>query len=503
MSNTVHVMNMVVVVPKVGTATTFQDLMVMPFTPFDDTVWYSLLLVLCYVGLVRWAIEPAEEKRGSRRDTNIFLRDEEGNAEVVLRAAKKAAKGLVRRKQTSELAHAAVGPSTQAGGSATAKPDDKRTLVHSLTDVFYHQGVVIKGCMGDWRGDDPSTLSGWILLIGASFSMLVITSFYQAQVAITLLFEKQDVQFTSLDEVIDAQKKVCMLQAMQAAFEATYDRAMVTSAPGGFSGLLEAMDDDDICSVAVMPQEVWEQLGLGVSDHCKTKSALAATVFSISLVFPVRPELVLPLSYAFEFGREQGVWGEVWNSASNAHMPTVSSSCEVSPPASDASRRRLASPLRQGASEALQEEDGPSAQTVASQNHVKPRQDSRRLAGSAASVASATASTNSNSGSAANTLKITGAGGALIIAVLMATAALLLNCIGRVLHLTPSYLARLGIRETCATSHPLTLSPSSVTEAVKKVSSQTSARLRGLVAGQRDKDKHKHKHKAREEGSWA
>ena len=56
------------------------------------------------------------------------------------------------------------------------------TQIDQLKAAFAHLAYIFQGAIGDWRGDDPQTLSQWILLLGSSFAMLIIVTFYTAQV---------------------------------------------------------------------------------------------------------------------------------------------------------------------------------------------------------------------------------------------------------------------------------------------------------------------------------
>ena len=184
--------DLTLVVPQVAnTEVTFHDMISRPFTPFSNEVWMWLVLTLVYVGVVRWAIEPAGEADDIQHNLeglsarNVFGENQAGNAEVLLNAL-------------TDMAFKTVNKGARPKGRAQKEAADSKERSRSaqmrlagwkaLSAFSFHQGVALQGCLGDWRGEDPKNLSQWILLIGASFSMLLIITFYTAQVTQSLIF---------------------------------------------------------------------------------------------------------------------------------------------------------------------------------------------------------------------------------------------------------------------------------------------------------------------------
>ena len=95
------------------------------------------------------------------------------------------AKALVRT--TSELAKGAGADASGRNRRSTGRKMRGRAWV-AFKNMLFHQGLVFQGMLGDWRGDDPQVLSQWVLLIGSSFSMLVIITFYTAEVTHSLIY---------------------------------------------------------------------------------------------------------------------------------------------------------------------------------------------------------------------------------------------------------------------------------------------------------------------------
>jgi len=66
-------------------------------------------------------------------------------------------------------------------------------------------------------------VSQWVLLIGTSWSMLVIITFYTAQVAATVIFDQRTTQITSFTQAIEQNLKICGLNVLQQEIEERYD----------------------------------------------------------------------------------------------------------------------------------------------------------------------------------------------------------------------------------------------------------------------------------------
>ena len=173
------------VVPRVeNDEVTFSDMISRPFTPFSNEVWTWLILTLVYVGVVRWAIEPASDAGDPYEDEmsirNALGENQAGNAEVLLTALS----GLAYKAARKRVPFGARKQKTASNTSAQLRESGWK----AVSNFSFHQGVALQGCLGDWRGDDPKNLSQWVLLIGASFSMLLIITFYTAQVTQSLIF---------------------------------------------------------------------------------------------------------------------------------------------------------------------------------------------------------------------------------------------------------------------------------------------------------------------------
>jgi len=381
-----------------------------PFAPLAPLVWLSLVATLVYVGLIRWSIQMAEPhpeadepvaeaaatqgksqavvadtatRSSLRRQDTLSHIEEMSNLEVV-------AKALVRT--TSELAKGAGADASGRNRRSTGRKMRGRAWV-AFKNMLFHQGLVFQGMLGDWRGDDPQVLSQWVLLIGSSFSMLVIITFYTAEVTHSLIYRgRTSTSITSFTDVIAQNMPVCALESMRTAFEAhftdEYERARLHSLyvpVSDMSDVLVGMEDGR-CTVGVMTQEMWAFAGLTAADHCTSKTALSTMLISLDVAFPITANLVRPLSWAISMAVENGEWEYV--RAMNELQFKPSGGCSTT------AGRRLTE---------------------------------RRL--------KALAVVSSSSASAASgtilQLDLTGAAGPLIIAVLTATLALLINMVER------------------------------------------------------------------------
>ena len=87
------------------------------------------------------------------------------------------------------------------GGNGLKTRRLAQVALRAVTHLFKAQAFVWQGVTGDWRGDDPRTISQWVLLIGASWSMLVIITFYTAQVAASIILGARTDQIRSFEQV--------------------------------------------------------------------------------------------------------------------------------------------------------------------------------------------------------------------------------------------------------------------------------------------------------------
>jgi len=440
------------------------------FKPFSNEVWGWLFVTMMFVGFIRWVIEPAGESSVVSQPA-----DEDEDEDYIDSRASSPTPGLTSIKNTEQIASiskklkhrsqdelaGAFGESQVNNGEAVVmairdafegkkeRPEDEegprrphplRRVLAAFQSLAYHEALVLQGCVGDWRGDDPRNLSQWILLIGASFSMLVITTFYTAQVTQNLIFaNKQVITAASMAEVIDHRLTICSLEAIRPAFESYHPEVgtlglyrPVPDMPAVLAGM-----DDGTCQVGVVPMDSWDYLTASDPTICQTKTVLDATVYDTAVAMPVRGELAAPITWAIDRGVETGRWAMAVEAAKSRFLPPVS--CELAQ--SDSRRRKL-----RGTSGSVSGSDAavaarPAAAAGAAlvgrlQTPPSHRGGARRelRAQNSGAAASATVSSTTDEESVSGQLDLTGAAGPFIIAFLTALAALTVNIVERCLY---------------------------------------------------------------------
>lgn len=276
-----------------------------PFTPFDDDVWMWLLVTISYVGLIRWAIQIANDDADGDPDTFADAAPEhaanpaaapaggaEGAAErqspsvesqpgattidaiAVIGEANKSNAEIVGREIVRR-----AGASMRAIRRKTPREDTQRSLeaqgacYAALSDLVYHQANTFQGALGDWRGDDPRNLSQWVLLIGATFSFLVVLTFYTAQVTQNMIFDSgHPTEVRSIEEGIDRGLTICIPEGsgIKPAFEGSFPQVAAADliVLVHYSMLLPSMDLG-LCDIVLMSTSDW-LVNVRASDSAHT-----------------------------------------------------------------------------------------------------------------------------------------------------------------------------------------------------------------------------------------
>ena len=240
-----------------ATQRTFAEMVASPFEPFEAEVWAYLVLTLFYVGLIRWAIQPNGDGR---------------NIEVVMRSVAKTVDTSYRRNAKGRGGGGQCGDSARSVAAADATLRDRTW--RAFKELLFNQGVAFQGFLGDWRGDDPSALSQWINLLGASFAMLVVITFYTAQVTRSLIFSSSVRAVSSLEGAVAGRMPICALESMRTAFEAQYTDVAKYRLYVPVSDQMEVLTgmDSGLCDVGVLTKEMWDFVGRSDPRQCATKS---------------------------------------------------------------------------------------------------------------------------------------------------------------------------------------------------------------------------------------
>jgi hypothetical protein len=190
-------------------APSFAQIIYSPFKPLSSDVWLCLALTLFYVGLVRGAVERADgdEDDPLTSTSSTTLRAMTDVAQQLGIAAQSGSTTplgkTARRANIVDLCR------KRCHASEFDARSRARKMARVLTRLLKGQAFVWQGATGDWRGEDPRTVSQWVLLIGSSWSMLVIITFYTAQVAATVIFPSRSIaQVASFHQVMTFRRNV-------------------------------------------------------------------------------------------------------------------------------------------------------------------------------------------------------------------------------------------------------------------------------------------------------
>jgi len=302
----------------------------------------------------------------------------------------------------------------------------------ALFRISHHCAWTLQGATGDWRGDDPETVSSWLMLTGASFSMMIIVTFYTAQVVSSLILSTNVVrsEYTSFEEAVRHRAPMCVLQGLVGSLEEHYPdvaRYNLAVPVVYYADTLTGLDEGR-CSIGIIDEAIWGVLGKR-PEHCTSKAVLADVVTIRALSLPIRQNMHRPISWAMEKRFAARSWTLYVDEAKqelsrdNLYLPN---GCIA--PGSD-ERRRLQDDSRSIAQKLAQGQPlGGLRGELARQ-----RKGSRRLA-----VKATVAALESGSGLASGVdetvvvpLTLAGAAGPLFICFLTSSIALLLNCLGR------------------------------------------------------------------------
>jgi len=423
------------------------------FRPFDGEVWGWLAATLMYVGLIRWLIEPAEA-RGLETKTGSAAKEvnsKDINAQSPVRSVsvRSGRAGVPTLKRSSFLGngikdevvntfgtnqistgevvltalHDAMDETQgrtrrkRRWGEISSPTSPWKRIWKALSNLSYHEGMMLQGSMGDWRGEDPRNLSEWILLVGVTFSMLVIVTFYTAQVTQNLIFQKEATpSVRSMQEVIDRRMKICSLEAFYAQFSAIYTDVVSFGLMRNTSDFTEVVAglDDGTCDVGIISEDHWTFIAGESPEICSAKGVLTSTLIHAHVAFPIADALAKPLAFAFDKAVKEGAFTLALANAEARFLPQTR--CQVP----GGGRRRLSAEGRQ-----------PSAPTKAAKRQLKA--SASRPSGA---VASSTISSTAESVESTQQLTVHGAAGPLIIAALAATTALVVHVLERLLALS-------------------------------------------------------------------
>jgi len=280
-----------------------------------------------------------------------------------------------------------------------------------------------------------------VLLIGSSWSMLVIITFYTAQVAATVIFPSRSIaQVASFHQALSMDLRICGLSAMQQSIEA-HSRAMRLNGlyvpVSDYRDILTSMDSGQ-CDVGIFTGHAYISYVLPDANYCATFVLLDATIESLSVALPVSDAVRGPLSWLTMNAAEKGDWSRSLTQAIQDFVPPAR--CDQSINMGAMSGRRLAA-VGEMPSEGV---------------HF-----GRLLANRASGPVSGSVASNSGVQGAENTfeqLDLTGAAGPLFMAWFAASLALLINLAGRVAHMVLSYKRQ----QTKTIPHKKELEPSAL-----------------------------------------
>jgi hypothetical protein len=291
---------MFVIAPVSQKATSFSELLLRPFKPFDWTMWLGMVGALVYAGYALYTLDASGHKDEERDD----------DFGATLKLEPLTASQKKQLKYAIDWRHAFC-PTTFDDAT-----DLGLSMIHSVQSF-------IGG--GDFR-HEPRTITGWIVFYGLSFLILVTISNYTAQVTAFSVLNSQAGTIQSLDEGLSRGYRFCGWASLQEVLEASYPRLK-----GLYVGLENGHDlfremDRGKCDAGIIDNMAWEVAKSGVYSlpeddsryaahangasrwHCDTKIKLPAAVYNIDLALAVRSDLRNALSWAITKSKEKGEW---------------------------------------------------------------------------------------------------------------------------------------------------------------------------------------------------